>query len=306
MRNSSFLVFAKAGMAVGVWGVSFVMTKVVLREVMPATVVWLRFAIAVLILGVVLWVRKGFKTLSISEAGYFAMLGFIGITFHQWLQSNALVVTGAMTAGWIVAITPVFIAFLGWLALKERLGWDRIGGIAVAAVGVLLVVAKGDLNSLLEGHFGNRGDFMVLVSTIIWAIYSVFSRRGLQKHPADRMIFFVMLFGWVFLSFNFFTGPGLEDISHLSLNGWLATLFLGVLCSAMGFIFWYDALQALPASQVGVFLYLQPIITTFFASLILGEPLFWLSVLGSILILAGVLIVNRPAASARRANEQAI
>jgi len=94
-----------------------------------------------------------------------------------------------------VATTPIFIALLGWLVLKEELGWASVAGIALAAAGVLLVVSKGDLTSLAGGRFRSPGDTLILISAPNWAIFSVLSRRGLQQNSAARMMFYVMGIG---------------------------------------------------------------------------------------------------------------
>ncbi|MFN2195509.1 MAG: DMT family transporter [Anaerolineales bacterium] len=281
--------------AVVVWGASFVATKIALGYIAPVTVVWLRFAMGVVILGAAVVMRRQFALPSLGDAGYFALLGFLGITFHQWLQSTGLVTAQATTTAWIVATTPVFMALLGWLLLKEKLGWIKWGGILLAAAGVLLVVSRGDLAALSAGNIGTFGDLLILISAPNWALFSVLSRSGLQRYPAARMMLYVMGFGWLFTSILFFTGPGLGDITQLELHGWLAVGFLGIACSGLAYIFWYDGLQALPASQVGVFLYLEPLVTTLLAAALIGEAVVWATLLGGGIILLGVWLVNRPA-----------
>ena len=98
--------------------------------------------------------RRQFEFPKRSEWGYFALLGFLGITLFQWLQSKGLVTAQATTSAWIESTIPVFMALLGWLGLKERLGWIRIGGILLAALGMLLVVSRGNLASLWVSGFG--------------------------------------------------------------------------------------------------------------------------------------------------------
>jgi len=107
------------------------------------------------------------------------------------------------------------------------------------------------------------------------------------------MLFYVMGLGWSFTSLLLFAGPGMEEIGRLSLEGWLAVAFLGVACSGLAYIAWYDALQALPAAQVGAFLYLEPLVAVLVAALLLGEPLLWVSLAGGAIILLGVGMVNR-------------
>lgn len=295
MDRKNIQAFFKAAFAVVVWGASFIATKVALRDVSPVTVVWLRFTLGVVILGIAVASRKQFALPGGKDLAYFALLGFLGITFHQWLQSNGLVTAQATSTAWIVATTPIFIAILGWLILKEKLRWLQALGIVLAFVGVLLVVTNGNLASLVTGHFGEPGDLLIMISAPNWAIFSILSRYGLRRHPAALMMLYVMGLGWVFTSILFFSGPGIAQVSQLTLKGWLGVVFLGVFCSGLAYIFWYDALQALPASQVGVFLYIEPLVTVMVAAAVLGEPLLLASLLGGAIILFGVWLVNRSA-----------
>ena len=118
MSKSTWLPWLEATIAVTVWGGTFIATKVALRELSPAGVVWLRFAIGVAVLGAVVLLRRQLRLPTWGELGYFTLLGFIGITFHQWLQSTGLVTSQASTTAWIVATTPIFIAILSWLFLS--------------------------------------------------------------------------------------------------------------------------------------------------------------------------------------------
>ena len=101
MPTSKLFPYLEALFAVAVWGASFIATKVVLRDISPVTIVWLRFAMGVFILGIAVTARKQFALLNSSEWPYFALLGFLGITFHQWLQSNALQTSAASTTAFL-------------------------------------------------------------------------------------------------------------------------------------------------------------------------------------------------------------
>jgi drug/metabolite transporter (DMT)-like permease len=107
------------------------------------------------------------------------------------------------------------------------------------------------------------------------------------------MMLYVMGFGWLFTSFLFFSGPGLSDIANLTSDGWVSVTFLGIACSGLAYIFWYSALQRLPAAQVGAFLYIEPLVTMLLAAVLINEPLLWASILGGAIILLGVWLVNR-------------
>jgi drug/metabolite transporter (DMT)-like permease len=293
MERARAVAIAEGLLAVLVWGASFIATKVALEDASPVTVVWLRFAMGVAVLGVAAAARRQLAAVPVRELPTFALLGLIGITFHQWLQSNALVTSQASTSGWIVATTPIFIALLARLVLGEKLSWARVAGIALAAVGVLMVVSKDDPATLLAGRFGAPGDILILLSAPNWAVFSVLSRGALRRYPATRMMFYVMTIGWLFTSVLFFTGPGLSEIGRITPRGWAALGFLGVACSGLAYIAWYDALQHMPASQVGAFLYLEPLVAMTVAAVVLSEPILLSTVVGGAVILGGVWLVNR-------------
>jgi drug/metabolite transporter (DMT)-like permease len=294
MKPNSRRAIIEALFAVIVWGASFVATKVAIQsDLKPDVIVWLRFTIGVIILGAAVAFNRQFRLPDKKDWGYFALLGFIGITFHQWLQSTGLVTAQATTTGWIVSTIPVFMALLGWLVLKESLRWLQWAGIFLSAFGVLMVVTHGELSTLVTGKFGTVGDLLILISAPNWAIFSVLSRRGLNKYPATLMMFYVMTFGWIFSSILFFATGGLAQIGPVSGEGWVSIAFLGIFCSGLAYIFWYDALQVLPVAQTGAFLYLEPVVTVIVAALLLSESITPAIILGGALILAGVWIVNR-------------
>jgi drug/metabolite transporter (DMT)-like permease len=295
----------KALFAVTVWGASFVATKVALQYAAPTVVVWLRFSMGVVILGLAVGLNRQFSLPQGKAWGYFALLGFLGITFHQWLQSTGLLTAQATTTAWIITTTPIFIALLGLIVLRERLAWYQAAGIALASFGVLLIVTKGNISTLAAGRFGTPGDYLVMISAVNWAVFSTLSRPGLKKHPATLMMFYVMSFGWLFTSVLFFAGSEIKQISSIPMDGWIAIAFLGVFCSGIAYIFWYDALKVLPVAQTGAFLYLEPIITVIVAAVVLREAILLATLVGGITILIGVWLVNRPGQSVQVVEEAA-
>ena len=295
MKRSNLGVIVKILLAVIFWGASFVGTKIALRDAQPVTVVWVRFGIGVLVLGAAVIRRRQFKLPPARDLGYFALIGAVGITWHQWLQSTGLITAQATTSAWIVASTPIFMALLGWIFFKETLSLLRVAGIFIAAFGVLMVVTKGDLQSLSLGQFGTRGDLLMLISSPNWAVFSALSRNGLRRYPAALMMLYVMAFGWLFTTVLFAAGPGFADLANLTVNGWAAVAYLGIACSGLAYIFWYDALQVLPSAHVGVFLYIEPLVTVVVAGFLLVEPVYLAALAGGAIILLGVWLVNRRA-----------
>ena len=293
MGRKRLIAYIEVIFAVIVWGASFIATKLALRDLEPVTVVWLRFAIGVMILGLATALRHQLAFPKRKEWLYFALLGFLGITFHQWLQSTGLVTTQASTTAWIVATTPIFMAILSVIFLHEKFDWLQVIGIILAVTGVLLVVTKGNLNRLISGNFGETGDILILISAVNWAVFSILSRSGLKTHPATQMMFFVMTFGWLFTSILFISKGDYQDIGHLTWTSFLGIGFLGIFCSGLAYIAWYDALQEIQASQVGAFLYIEPLVAVFVSWIVLHEEALFITLLGGGIILLGVRLVQK-------------
>jgi drug/metabolite transporter (DMT)-like permease len=290
----------EATLAVIIWAASFIATKIALREVSQYTVVWLRFGMGVVILGAIVVARKEFRLPSVRSLGDFALLGVVGITIHQWLQATGLKTALASTTAWLVSTSPIVIALIGRFLLQERLSRKRILGIGLATLGVLLVIGRGDWKGVLSGSFGVMGDLLVALSAITWAVFTVLSRRGLRQHSAVFMMFWVMLAGWIACTIAWTITGGLAVPLHMSMEGWIAVVFLGVFCSALAYLFWYNALTYLPASQAGSLLYLEPLFTLVIAALLLGERIVLSGIVGGVVILVGVWLVTGGTGRLRR------
>jgi len=291
-RRTAYDTYIKLITAIAIWGGSFIATKIAVQEVSPVTVVWLRFFIGTVILGYFAWKRKELALPKRKDVLDLLWLGFLGITLHQWLQSSGLVTSEASTTAWLVSISPIFMALLGWIFLKEKLSFRTITGFLLATIGVVLVVTKGDIRSIINGKFGVSGDILILISALNWAIFSVLSRPILERFSAIKVTFYVLFLGWLLTSVQFLFGHHWIEFNQLSTAGWASVAFLGIFCSALAYIFYNDGLKALPASKVGAFLYLEPLIATIVAAAVLSESIVLASLTGGGMILLGVWLVN--------------
>ena len=287
------------------WGASFVATKIILLELTPATIIVIRFGVGFIVLLVTVGLRREIRPVHRQKLPFLALLGFLGITFHQWLQVTGLKTTAATITAWVVATIPVFVALLGWVILGERLTKQRVAGIALAAGGVVTVVSGGDLLALTSGRVGTVGDIMIAISAINWAVFTVLSKRALGVRRSDlyegaadngspvMAMLYVMGFGLAFSLPWALVDGGWRALATISEQGWWALIFLGVACSGLAYLFWYNALDVMPATQAGVFLYLEPLVTAALAGPLLGEATTTITVLGGAAILLGVWWVNQ-------------
>lgn len=276
-----------AFLAVVFWGISFVATKAALKDVSPIVLVALRFAIgAALLLALVRELPPR------REWGPLALMGFVGVFVHQMLQSFGLTMTSASNTGWLIGLVPIWSALLSAIVLRERFGAWKVLGLAAGFAGAVLVVTGGDFSPRVFGRPSTLGDLLILISTINWAVYSVIGHKTIRRLGPRRATSGAMLFGALMLLPFFLARRGWTEIPRLTATGWTAVLFLGVGCSALGYLFWYGALEQIEVSRVAALLYAEPLVTVVAAMVLLGEQLSGIVVAGGLLVLAGVLIAQ--------------
>jgi len=277
-------------LAVIFWGSSFIAVKIALRELAPTTIVLLRLIAAVIFLGAIaLYTKKNFSV-NLKNHGSIFLLALISV-FHLWIQVKALEFTTASNSGWIVGTAPIFIALLGAIFFKEKLTGFKISGILIAMLGLMLLITRGDLLSI--NIIKNKGDLMMLSSAFIWGVYSIANKKIALSYPPLMMIFYLFLMMAIMITPFTINSAAIESIQNLSLNGWTAVLFLGLLCSGAAYVIWAFALRDMDSAKVGAFLYLEPLITVIAAWAILNEEITLFMLLSGLIILLGVYLVNR-------------
>jgi len=188
----------------------------------------------------------------------------------------------------------VFTALLAWIFLRETFGALRILGLAIAFVGAILVVTKGVFTEETLHLPSTLGDGLALASALNWAIFSVLSKPVLRRLPPTLMMAYVMTLGWLAILPFWGATQGWNEIAQLTAPGWIAVAFLGIFCSGVAYIFWYDALAHIDAAQVSAFIYLEPLVTMALAAVLLAEPITLIALAGGATIILGVYLVNRP------------
>lgn len=281
------------------WGISFVATKAALCEVSPVTLIFCRFAIGAIVLLALV------RELPPRRAwGSLALMGFIGIFIHQMLQAFGLTLTAATNAGWLIGLTPLWSAVLSAIVLRERFGFWKIIGLLGGFAGALLVVTKGEFSAHVLARPSTLGDLLIFISTINWAIYSVVGHATIRELGPRRATSGAMLFGAAMIVPFFLQQRGWRELPNFTPAGWGALLFLSIGCSALGYLFWYGALEHIEVSRVAVMLYLEPLVTFAAASLLLGERVSGTVIAGGLLVLVSVVISQYAPQPARIPSEE--
>ena len=225
--------------------------------------------------------------------GPLALMGFVGVAFHQLLQAFGLRLTTAVHAGWIVGLIPIWSAVLAGLFLRERFGAGKVAGLALGFAGAVLVVSRGRATPDLLALPGTHGDLLMLASTLNWAVYTTLGHATIRRLGSLRATAGAMFLGGLMLAPVFLHAGGWREYAALSGAGLAAVLYLGIGASGLGYLFWYGALERVETSRVAAFLYLEPLVTLIAAMALLHEPVGIATLAGGLLVLAGVALVQR-------------
>lgn len=276
--------------AVIVWGLSFIATKNALVEVRPVVIVFIRQLLGILFLAfVIIKQKKSFAVNLRHEKWIFALAAIA--CFHLWIQVTGLQWTTASNTGWIIGITPVFMVIMGLVFFKEKITSTQTIGIVISFIGLLFLVSKGDFTSL--DFIENKGDLLIIASSITWSAYSLANKKAtLTLSPVLTTFYLFVIVALIIAPFTI-SQQNISDVVNLSANGWGSILFLGILCSGVAYTLWAQALSEMDASRVGAFLYLEPFVTFFGSWLLLDEQITFIMLLSGLIIIGGVVLVNR-------------
>lgn len=284
---------AKALLATIIWAASFVVLKRVLEETDPMALMAVRFGAAGIMFWVFLWLTRRTATVDRQSWWGLAALGGLGIVLGQALQAFGLRLTTANNTVWLVATMPVFTAVLARWFLKESFTWQKALGLLAAMAGVALVAGRGMMSAAAFALPGTEGDVLALASALVWAGFVVGSKPVLDKvDPLVASAYMVTWAGLVFLPFAFKAGA-MAGFASLSLRGWAEVAFLTLGCSLFSYIYWNEAVAAMPASHVAAYSFLEPPLSMLLAWWVFGERLTPTLAAGAALIVAGVVMVNQ-------------
>jgi drug/metabolite transporter (DMT)-like permease len=286
-------------LAVAFWGLSFVATKAAVSEISPFALIFARAGLGTALLILILSRRSGEWFPPRESWPTLALMGFVGVAFHQAIQGFALTLTSAVHTGWLIGLTPIWSALLAAVVLHERFGAHKLAGLVLGFAGAVVVVTRGHLFADLALLPSTRGDLLILASTVNWAVYSVVGHPVLRRLGAPRATLGAMAAGFVILAVPVLWLGVWRDYARLGAAGWAAVLFLGLACSGLGYLFWYGALEKIEASRVAAFLYLEPLVTLAAAVALLGERVQAITVAGGLMLLLGVYLVERAPAPAK-------
>jgi drug/metabolite transporter (DMT)-like permease len=281
--------------AIIIWGFSFIATKVAIQEVHPFGLMALRFGIGAFLLSLVQFSRdKQFlRVLSARDWAEVILLALVGIAGHNLIQAYGLSYTTAIHTGWIIAAQPLFITLSAFFFLAERITLRKIIGLFLGFFGLSLIITQGVFSFAVFHWSSSFGDFLILFSAVTWTLFTVGGRKFLSRFPSLAAIVPIMSVGFLMSLWVSMLRTEWNIRIQLSVAAWASVLFLGIFCSGVAYFLWYAALEKRDSSSVGMYLYLEPLVTLLGACIFLGESASWVTLAGGGVTLAGVFLATR-------------
>lgn len=273
-----------------IWGTTFISTKVLLKDFQPVEILFFRFVMGLVAL--LILAPHRLKGIDRKQEFAFAAAGLCGICLYYLLENIALTYTLASNVGVIISVAPFFTAILSHIFLKEenKLGFHFIAGFVVAMTGIFLISFNGTKLQL-----NPTGDLLALLAAFVWACYSILTRKissfGYPTVLTTRRVFG---YGIIFMIPALFLFDSQLDLMRFSNPVYLLNIiFLGLGASALCFVSWNFAVKVVGAVKTSLYIYMVPVITVITSVLILHEKMTALSILGTILTLAGLFLSER-------------
>lgn len=270
--------------AVLLWSTVATAFKIGLQHTDYATLLFFSSAFSAAALGLILVFKK--NTLSglpaVLPRG--ALLGLINPFIYYLVLFKAYSLLPAQEAQPLNFTWPLVLVLLSAVFFSERLSCRDVISLMVCFFGAWVVSSHGRFTDI---HFSSLpGTLLALGSSIFWSVYWILNRA----YSGDKasLLFVSLLTGTLYTGiFLLFRG----GIHIPPLPGFVACLYIGLFEMGITFLIWAKALQFTDsAALISNLLYLSPFISLVFIRLVLGETIVPATIIGLVLIVAGILI----------------
>jgi len=278
-------------MCVLFWSANFVLGRFVAGAIDPWELAFFRWlGVLVLMFPFFLLHVKNIYSALKSHFGILVVLSALGIAGFNTLIYIGLQQTTATNALLINSSIPIIILFLSFVILKTAIAPRQVLGIILSTLGVVFLVLKGDLYSIVQLRF-NEGDLWIIASSLCWASYSVLVKfRPSHLSSMEFFVTTVALGVVMLLPFYLAQGYSVErEVMIVSQYPWVIA-YVVLVTSILCYYLWHKGIAHIGAGKTGQFTHLMPLFGSFLAYVFLDERLEWYHVGGIILIFGGIYL----------------
>jgi drug/metabolite transporter (DMT)-like permease len=272
-----------------IWGINFSVTKLAIGLIPALPFTAIRFALASVLLWVVLRVTEGPADLPTAEVRRLMVLGVVGNTCYQLAFVLGLARTSATNSSLILATVPTVVAvmagLLGLERITRRMGW----GIALGTLGVVLVIATSGVDFSLGTI---AGDLLSVLAVLCWAGYTVGLRTLPQGFSPLRVTTVTTIAGMPGLLLAGLPGMLRLEWGVVPGRAWAALAYATVMSLVVAYVLWNRSVQAVGGTRTAIYMCVTPLVAVGAAWVMLGEHARPLQGVGAVLIVAGVLLTR--------------
>jgi len=292
-KRNAYIGIAFAIVTAIIWSGNFIIARGVYKLIPPVSLAFYRWALASVIiffLGCKKFMAE--KSFVFKNRQYFFWTALMGITIFNTLIYVAGHTTSAINLALIgTTASPIFAIIISAIFLKETITALRIAGLLFCVAGVVVLLSKGSINTLLALRF-TAGDVWILLAAFVFAIYTVL----VKKKPATISpvtFLFVVFIGGTILLLPFFIAEKIM-MPPVQWNGHLlgSILFLGIGASVISFFFWNSAIARIGPVRTALFGNLIPVFSTLEAVWLLGETITVVHIISGALVIIGLVLAN--------------
>jgi drug/metabolite transporter (DMT)-like permease len=268
-------------------------TRTAAAEFHPLVLPFLRMVGAGLIFAILFFLRGGLQGRSHQLLDWFKflLLGLLGISINQASYMIGLKYTTSANGAVIYALTPlVVLLFSVWFIRTETFSLGKITGIAIALLGVSLVLfARG----ISTDDQLMRGNLIMLCGVISWSLYIALSKKWLYGYDSIQATALIMMLGTLIYAPVGLWHLGEFEPSKISLKAWIAFGYVTLFMSVVMYVLLTYALSKIESSLVSIFMNGQPVGAALFGVLFFNEPLTWNVVVGGLIAISGIYIMQQ-------------
>lgn len=264
-------------------------------ELAPETVLVVRVLASAGLFALILAVTPGRRLPPKSALWPLVGLGFLVGPVNQGLFLVGLHRSRPVHAALLYSLVPAGVYLLLIAQRRARASVRRLGGIFLAFAGVVVLLLERGLRDAMAPLVG---DLLILGAVAAWVIFTTEGSRFASEHGPVRTTAWCMISAaiWLLPLAPFVVEP--RDLAAVSAMTWASLGYLVVLTSVVSYLLWHYALTKLEPAKVAVFSNLQPVLTALAAWALLGEALRKETLLGGVLVLAGVRLTQSEAPAA--------
>lgn len=276
------------------WASSYSAAKFVLRDTSVIMMNSLRMILSALILLPILIAGRKQMHLTRHDLPQLALLALIGFVINKMLEFGGLSLTTASDVALLISGESIFTAAFSWLLLRERVRPLTVCALVAGFAGVYLIIERSLLPTLPNGGGVWRmvGDLLVVLALAFEALYTVRGKALLIKHSpllitaaaiVGSTVFWIPLAGWNIL---------VQGWHPLSLTAWLGIGWLAIGVTVIAYLSWFQGLTTIEGSVAASTLFIQPLLGTLLAVILLHDQLTPLTLVGGALIIVSVYLIS--------------